>query len=307
MPTGMLTSEYAPAHPVDPALTLRPLMRGTHDPTTRIDASGVWRATVTPAGVATLRLERRADRVVASAWGPGAEWAIAGVPELLGDGDDGWRDLDVAAHPLLADALHRRPGLRLPRTQLVWESLVAAIIEQKVTGKEARQAWRTIVTRHGPAAPGPAPLGMHACPPAEVWRRIPSWELHRAGITPQRAATIMRAAPVAASLERSLALGRGGPAVERMLRSVLGVGVWTAAETMQRAHGDPDAPSVGDFHIPALVGWALVGEPVDDDGMLALLAPWAGHRQRIVRLIEVSGFVKPRFGPRLTVPEHRAR
>ena len=115
----------------------------------------------------------------------------------------------------------------------------------------------------------------------------------------------MRAAVVAASLERTLDRGRGGADVERALRSIPGVGVWTSAETTQRSHGDPDSPSVGDYHLPALVGWALIGKPVDDDGMLELLAPWAGHRQRIMRLIESSGFVKPRFGPRMTVQDHR--
>ena len=89
------------------------------------------------------------------------------------------------------------------------------------------------------------------------------------------------------------------------LRSLPGVGVWTAAETTQRSHGDPDSPSVGDFHLPALVGWALIGKPVDDDGMLELLEPWAGHRQRIMRLIGVSGFRKPAFGPRMTIQDHR--
>jgi len=35
------------------------------------------------------------------------------------------------------------------------------------------------------------------------------------------------------------------------------------------------------------------------------LAPWAGQRQRIMRLIEVSGFSKPKFGPRMTIQDHR--
>jgi len=115
----------------------------------------------------------------------------------------------------------------------------------------------------------------------------------------------MRVAPVAASLERTLSLGRGGAEVARRLRSIVGIGVWTAAETTQRSHGDPDSPSVGDYHLPAVVGWALIGKPVDDDGMLELLDPWAGQRQRIMRLIEVSGFRKPTFGPRMTIQDHR--
>jgi 3-methyladenine DNA glycosylase/8-oxoguanine DNA glycosylase len=117
----------------------------------------------------------------------------------------------------------------------------------------------------------------------------------------------MRASAVAESLERTLALGRGGDGVARKLRSILGVGVWTAAETTQRSHGDPDSPSVGDYHLPAVVGYALRGTPVDDDGMLELLAPYAGHRQRVMRLIEASGIRKPLRGQRMTIPAHRAR
>ena len=297
---------YAPAEPVSLALTLRPLRRGHLDPTFRVDATGTWRTLRTPLGAATLHLSSSTAGITARAWGPGAAWAIEGVPELLGAGDD-WADLDVSANPFLADSLHRNPGLRLLRTRQVFEMMLAAILEQKVTGKEARHSWRVLITKYGEPAPGPAPIGMHVFPSAETWRRVPSWEWHRAGVGPDRSATIMRATVVAASLERTLAHGRGGDAVARALRSIPGVGVWTAAETTQRAHGDPDSPSVGDYHLPAVVGWALIGKPVDDDGMLELLSPWPGHRQRIMRLIESSGFAKPRFGPRMTVQDHRAR
>ena len=300
----MESTVYTPSTPVSLAATLRPLRRGYGDPTLQFDASGVWRTLRTPLGEATLHLSSTPASIEARAWGPGAEWAIAGVPELLGSGDS-WSELDVSGSPFLADSLHRNPGLRLLRTRQVFEMLLVAILEQKVTGKEARHSWRVLLGKYGDAAPGPAPEGMRVFPSVEVWRRIPSWEWHRAGVGPQRSDAIMRAAVVAASLERTLALGRGGPAVERALRSIPGVGVWTAAETMQRAHGDPDSPSVGDYHLPALVGWALIGKPVDDDGMLELLAPWAGHRQRIMRLIESSGFAKPRFGARMTVQDHR--
>jgi 3-methyladenine DNA glycosylase/8-oxoguanine DNA glycosylase len=302
--TTPLRSRYAPATPVSLSQTLRPLRRGHLDPTLRITTSGVWRTLLTPDGPATLHLSISDSGVDATAWGPGAEWALAGVPELLGHGDD-WSELDVSGNAFLSDALRRNPGLRLLRTRQVFEMLLVAVLEQKVTGKEARRSWRELVTRHGEPAPGPAPDGMRVFPSAETWRRVPSWEWHTAGVGPQRSDTVMRVASVASSLERTLTLGRGGPAVEKALRSIRGVGVWTAAETMQRAHGDPDSPSVGDYHLPSVVGWALIGKPVDDDGMLELLAPWAGQRQRIMRLIEVSGFSKPAFGPRMTIQDHR--
>ena len=302
----MLTTTYSPSRPVGLQRTLAPLRRGYGDPTFRVTELGIWRTLRTPAGPATLFLARSGDGIDARAWGDGAEWAIEGVPELLGEGDD-WSDLDVSSSPVLAASLHRNLGLRLQRTRQVFEMMLAAILEQKVTGQQAHQSWRSLLRKFGSPAPGPAPDGMVVFPSAEVWRRVPSWEWHRAGVGPDRASAALRAAGVAASLERTVGRGRGGPDVERALRSIPGVGVWTAAETMQRAHGDPDRPSVGDYHLPALVGWVLVGAPVDDDGMLELLAPFAGHRQRVVRLIENSGARKPRFGPRMTIEDHRGR
>ena len=64
--------------------------------------------------------------------------------------------------------------------------------------------------------------------------------------------------------------------------------------------GDPDAVSVGDFHLPNLVAWALAGEPRGtDDRMLELLEPYRGQRGRVIRLLELGGFGAPRYGPRL--------
>lgn len=295
---------YRPGGPLDPAATLRPLQRGSGDPAYRIVDGVIWLGLQTRDGAATVAIRSNGDDVAVSAWGPGAERAIEDAPEMLGRGDD-WSELDVSANAFLAAARHRQGGLRLCRTNRVVAMLVPAIMEQKVTSRQAWGAWRYLLRRFGTPAPGPAPDGLLVPPDAATWARIPSWEWHRAGIEPGRSATVMRAVRVAEALERTLTLGRGGTAVIARLTSIPGIGPWTAAETAQRAHGDPDSPSVGDFHIPATVGWALAGSPVDDAGMLELLEPWRGHRQRIVRLIEGSGFRKPRFGPRMTIQDHR--
>lgn len=295
---------YAPSTPVDLRLTLRTLSRGSGDPSFTIVEGALWRAVRTPRGAGTLRLTAGASRVDATAWGPGAEWLIENVPELLGHGDD-WSTLDVSGNAFLADARHRLPGLRLTRTNQVLQMLIPAVLEQKVTSTEAWRAWRQLVRAHGEPAPGPAPVGLTVPPDAATFKKIPSWEWHRAGVGPQRSATVMRVCAVADALERTLALGRGGDEIQKRLRSIVGVGVWTAAETSQRAHGDADSPSVGDYHLPALVGWALIGKPVDDDGMLELLEPWRGNRERVMRLIGSSGFSKPRFGARMTIQDHR--
>lgn len=271
----------------------------------RVDAVGVWRTSLTPQGPVSLHLRQDAAGAVHStAWGTGAEWATAQIPELLGAQDD-WSELDSSGHPLLHQSRRQNPGLRIPRTTQVMEALVPAVLEQRVVGADARQSWRQLVTTYGEPAPGPAPAGMRVVPQTLEWGRIPSWEWHRCGVDPGRAATIGRAVRVASGLQRTVERGRGGPSVISALRTVPGIGIWTAAETVQRAHGDPDTVSVGDYHLAAVVGWALIGRPVDDDGMLEILEPWRGHRHRIVRLIETSGFRKPRFGPRSPRLNHR--
>lgn len=268
----------------------------------RVDELGLWRTAATPQGAGLIRLQQHGGVIGVAAWGPGAEWLVEGVPELLGSGDD--PGAFEARHPRLRAAERRLPGLRIGRNRLVFEMLAAAVLEQKVTGGEAHRAWRTLVRRFGTPPPGPAPAGMMVAPAAEQWRCIPSWEWHRAGVDGKRSRTILAAAAMALRLERTLSLAPS--AVERLLRTVPGVGICTAAEVMQRAHGDPDAVSYGDVHIPATVGWALLGRPVDDDGLRVLLAPWAGHRGRVVWLIEPAGFRRPRFGPRYAPQDLRA-
>jgi 3-methyladenine DNA glycosylase/8-oxoguanine DNA glycosylase len=303
-----LTREWCPPYPVDVPLILSVHRRGTGDPAYHADARGaVWRTVLAPAGPGTLRVAARpaaggGTRVSAAAWGPGAAWLLETLPSLLGADDDQAGFAPV--HPLLREMSGRHPGARVGRSGRVLEALIPAILEQKVVGAEARRAWRRLLHRFGAPAPGLAPDGMRVFPDAATWARIPSWEWHRAGVEPVRGRTIAGAARAAARLEEITAMAAGD--ADRGLRSLPGVGPWTSAEVRQRACGDSDAVSVGDYNLPAAVGWALAGRVVDDAGMLALLAPYAGHRYRATRLVELSGARPPRRGPRLAVRDHRA-
>lgn len=293
---------WTPAYPLDLRLTLGPLLRGVGDPTQLVDAAGRWwRACRTPDGPGTLAVAGAGDGVAAQAWGPGAGWLLAGLPDLLGAGDSG---PFAAHHPCVAEALHRHPGLRVPRTGLVMEALVPAILEQLVTGIEARRSWRELVTRFGEPAPGPAPPGLTVMPEPAAWLRMPDWEWHRAGVDGRRRQTLVAAARVAEALERTAELGP--VEAKRVLRTVPGIGVWTAAEVACRAYGDADAVSVGDYHLAAAIGWALAGRPVDDQGMLELLEPYRGQRYRAIRLILMGGMRKPRFAPRYAPRDNRS-
>jgi 3-methyladenine DNA glycosylase/8-oxoguanine DNA glycosylase len=290
--------------PVSPTLTLSPLRRGRGDPCYHLASDGaIWRTSLMPSGPVTARIGRSApDTVDCEAWGSGAREFTDGLPALLGADDDA--SGFTPDEPTIAAAHRRFPHLRLGRTERVLEALIPAILEQRVTGMDARRAWRALVTKFGAPAPGPAPGHLRVPPSAEVWRRIPSWEFHRANVDPGRARTVVGCAQRADSLERLAA--RPTERARAALMSLPGVGVWTAAETAQRAFGDADALSIGDYHLSKVVGCGLVGHPIDDDAMVRLLEPLRPHRHRAVRLLEVSGLARTaRFGPRQPIPELR--
>jgi 3-methyladenine DNA glycosylase/8-oxoguanine DNA glycosylase len=286
--------------PASPGLTLAPQRRGPGDPCYQLDAErAIWRTSLQASGPVTARIHRLApDAVACQAWGEGAEEFAEALPALLGLDDDA-SDFRPE-HPVVEAARTRVPHLRLGRTGRVLEALVPAVIEQRVPGADAFRAWRLLVTKFGTPAPGPAPARMRVPPSAEAWRRIPSWEFHRANVDPGRARTLVGCAQRADALERLSS--RPAAQAREALTTMPGVGMWTAAEVAQRAFGDADALSIGDYHLAPMIGWTLIGAPVDDAAMVELLEPMRPHRYRVVRMLEASGLAyKPRRGARLPV------
>jgi 3-methyladenine DNA glycosylase/8-oxoguanine DNA glycosylase len=288
--------------PLDLPRTLALHGRGAGDPALRIEASGaVWRTTRTAAGPATLFLQSVAGGVRVRAWGPGATAAIDDSAALVGAHDD--PDVLVPRHPAVADATRRFRGVRIGRTDAVFEALVPAILEQKITGDEARRTYRNLVRAFGEDAPGPP--GLRLFPRPDVLAALPYHAFHPLGLERRRAELVRVVAREASRLER---LGAATAALDpaafqaayATLRAIPGIGPWTAAEVGLRAFGDPDAVSVGDFHVPNMVCWALAGEPRGtDERMLELLEPYRGQRGRVIRLLELSGVKAPRYGPRM--------
>lgn len=289
--------------PINLQAQLMPFRRGSGDPTSWSGGeAGFARAAQTPDGAGTIHLVCRSPESVveARAWGPGAGWLLDSVPDLLGAADDpsGFRP----CHPPVRDAWRRFAHWRVPRSRLVLDALVPAIIEQKVTGHEAFAGYRRLVRRFGEPAPGPFGDRLFAPPTGRGWATIPSWEFLRASVDPARSRAVVGAAKVAGRLEEVVDL----PPLEarRRLVTVPGVGVWTAAEAAQRALGDADAVSFGDFHVAKDIGWALLGRPVHDEALAELLEPYRGHRFRVQQLLELVGHHRPRRGPRMAPRGH---
>lgn len=290
--------------PVDLRAFLGPLARGSGDPTMRVAAGAAIRASVTADGPGAIEIRVDGAAAHARAWGPGAALLLDGLSALLGLDDDP-SGFDPGLHPLVAQLARRHGTVRLGRTVAVWDALLPAILEQRITGTEAWRNYRRLVRAHGSPAPGPHRLVL-APTPTDV-AALPPWRLTALGIEPRRGLLLRRIAREASRYEKlgagargQGAGGAGASVLAAALRAQPGIGPWTAAEVTLRALGDPDAVSVGDAHLSNVVAFALTGRPRGtDEEMLELLAPWAGHRARVVRLLEAARIAPPRYGPRV--------
>ncbi|MDQ6840612.1 MAG: DNA-3-methyladenine glycosylase 2 family protein, partial [Actinomycetota bacterium] len=263
-----------------------------------------------------LGVDSRSARLRARAWGDGAAWALEHLPDLVGASDEpsallarltGRSPARRRADGVVRLLARRLTGLRIPRSLAVLEATVPVVLAQKVTGVEAKRSYRDLVASLGTPAPGPGGgRGLKVPPDAATLVATPSWVWHGFGVERKRAEIIVGAASAHRRLEETISLDPGD--ARRRLRAVPGIGPWTAAEVAIVALGDADAVSIGDFHLPNQVAWALAGEPRGDDTrMLELLEPYRGHRGRVLRLVVAGGTIAPRFGPRSEIRSFRYR
>ncbi len=281
---------------------------GGADPTGFTRDGRTWRAAYYASGPAALAVWTSGATLRAEAWGPGAQEALAAVPALTGLSDDA-SGFDPSLHPLLRDVARERPGVRLIRTDSIFDTAVRAVLGQKVTGLQAKRCFQALARRVGEPAPLPRvsrrPLLLPPTPDA-ILRALAGHGATALGIDNTRAAALRELALVDHHLAAlSATAASDAPKVRDALEQIPGVGVWTSNEITLTALGDADAVSVGDYHLKNIVAFALAGEPRGtDERMVELLEPFRPHRARAVRLIELSGHKPPRYGPRMSIPTH---
>ena len=296
MPTALeersRTRVLSLSRPLDLRGTL--VMKGLKGPSLRAGSDGLWRATRTGSGPATVRLRIESRKLVADAWGEGAELALEHVPEWVGEHDD--PAALVPVHPAVERAARSGRGVRLPSVGGLVEVLIPTILAQKVTGIEAGRSYRRMAARYGDPAPGPTTLRL----PPDPGRLadLEYYDFHPLGVERRRAETILRVCRDADRIGPVSEADLAG--VYEYLHRIPGIGPWTSASALRVVRGDPDAVPVGDFHLPNTVAWALAGEPRGTDRrMLELLAPYEGQRGRVARLLERYAGRAPAYGPRL--------
>ena len=283
--------------PLDLRATLAPLGKMV----ARFTDRGWWRAVRTPEGAATVGITRSGrEQVLVRAWGVGSDWIGARAEGWLGMADR--PESFVTDHPLVRRIHHFNPGLRFGATGLVSEALWAAIVAQKVTGREAARSMRALVRKWGEQAPGPR-VGVRLLPDPRRLASLGYYDLHPLGLERKRAVTLLRAAQWYERIEKTADLP--SQQVRTFLERIPGIGEWTSAKTVAVSHGDADAVAVGDFHLKNVVVWHLTGRPRGtDEKMMELLEPFRPHRGRVVRLLEKTGKA-PQFGPRMPLRDFR--
>jgi len=288
--------------------TLKPIGVYPRDPSTRWTTNSFAKAVLTPAGPGTMRLSWDGTGTTrAEAWGSGADWLLDRAPHWVGLHDD-VDGFDPSSHPKIADWARRHPGIRLPAAGVIWQELLLVLLGQRVTTEEAVKSWARIVYEWGEPAPGPCELRLPPSP--EVVAAHSYVDLHRFNVERRRADAILLAARRANRLEEAAAMEP--PEARTRLSALPGLGAWTATSVITATHGDPDTIVLRDYGLPTMVNYAFTGDarrlPADDGGdeiMCRHLAPWSGHRQRIVRLLFTVGVGLPRRGPRAVNPDIR--
>ncbi len=258
--------------------------------TIRRRAGVYWWSTETPHGAATVAFRSRDGMVRADGWGPGTDWAFSRLPALLGadDDPDGFRP----EHRLLRRLVDRFDAVRIGATGRWYEALATSVIGQRVVRADASASREKLSRHHGTPTPvGPA----NPFPTPAAILRLSDHELHRMGIERSRARVLRIAATHADRLERLAEVP--GPTADAWLRRLPGIGPWSAGLTTAVAGGDADAVPVGDLHMPRFITHALTGIEGGDDEMLDALEPYAGHRQRVVRLVKAAGRGPARHRP----------
>ncbi len=297
------------AESIDVRSTLRPLAVHRRDPTHRWGPNWFAKAVLTPAGAGTMRIAWRLDGTVgAEAWGDGADWLLDRAPHWIGLHDD-----IAGFHPgtdnrPIAELWRRHPGIRMCASGVVWQDLVAVVLGQRVTTQEASRSWSRMVHRWGTVAPGPCDVRLPPTP--DVVGRLSYVDFHRINVDRNRAEAIIRAARRANRLEEAVSMT---PAEAlRRLTALRGLGVWTATSVIGIGLGDADTVVLRDYGLPTMVNYAFTGDATRlradegaDEVMCRHLAPWSGHRQRIVRLILTAGASPPRRAPRAVNPDIR--
>lgn len=181
------------------------------------------------------------------------ERALARVRRMLGTD----RDLTVfykqAMHiSWLAPLAHRMRGLKPPRYPSLWEACVNAIVFQQISLHAASSIMHRLIEALGDRTVYDG-IPLAVFPGIEQFLRAPDAALRAAGLSAGKLSTLQRAARAIVSDELNEAnlQAQSTEDVASMLRTIQGIGPWTAAVILLRGLGRLDAFPANDSGVAA--------------------------------------------------------
>ena len=157
-----------------------------------------------------------------------------GIVQALGD------------DPLIGGLVRARPGLRIPGSTDIFETVVRAVIGQQVSIAGARTVAGRLVARYGQRLAEPSGELRHAfCDPAALVELDPA----KASMPRGRAHALIAAAKAVLAGVLPLQPGSDPELVRSELLAIPGIGAWTAEYVALRGLGSPDAFPATDLGI----------------------------------------------------------
>jgi len=227
----------------------------------RVLAGGVVELTPRPdAGHVIARLDIDDLRSVSS--------VVARCRRLLDlDADPVAVDSVLGRDQLLAPAVRRVPGIRVPGAVDGFELAVRAVLGQQVSVRAARTFAARLVERCGKPLTRPRGSLTHAFPTADA---VADADLDGIGLTGGRIRTLRALASAVASGELVIDPIADREETRRRLLALPGVGPWTVEYVAMRALGDPDAFPATDLVLRRAIAGA-------DPGRTDAWRPWRSY------------------------------
>lgn len=201
----------------------------------------------------------------------------------------------LAKDPLLGPMIARRPGLRTPGAWEPFELAMRAVLGQQVTVEAARQLGGKLAEICGQKVTlrKKAPALLHAFPTA---RQVADADLSRLGMPESRRRTLRAIAEAAVADPALFEKGKTLDETIARLRSIKGIGDWTAHYIALRAVREPDAFPASDIGL--LRGASGEGARLTPAQLLLLAEKWRPWRAYAAQHLWSSDANSPRKKPK---------
>ncbi len=189
----------------------------------------------------------------------------------------------LSADPLLATQIDRVPGLRVPGAFDTFELALRAVLGQQVSVAGATTLSGRLVWLFGDEIDTPLTGITHHFPAPERLAALAAAEIAAIGIPLSRAETVRNLAAFAAQGGLQLRPGTHLSEAIAQLKTVHGIGEWTAQYIAMRALRFPDAFPAGDLGLQKAAG--NQGGRLTEKQLLARAAHWSPWRSYAALLL----------------------